>query len=116
MNPKNFLPATTYVEVYPDVITPNQVGDAYWAHYVLLEDVKVTVNGNGGTLTDANGNSCTYFTGTFGVPAPEDGGDHDVWGIVAAYKPMNGDLKFQILPISFDTIICHSLPARQNWQ
>ncbi len=116
-NPKGFQFATTYIEVYPDVITPDQVGDAYWAHYVLLEDVKVTpTGGNSGLLTDANGNSCTYFTGTFGIPAPEDGGDHDVWGIVAAYKPMNGDLKFQILPISFDTIICHSLPARQNWQ
>ena len=116
-NPKGFQFATTYIEVYPDVITPDQVGDAYWAHYVLLEDVKVTPTGdNSGLLKDANGNSCTYFTTTFGVPAPEDGEDHDVWGIVAVYKPMNGDLEFQILPISFDTIICHSLPARQNWQ
>ncbi len=101
-SPKGFQPATTYVEVEPDIINPAQVGDAFWAHYVLLEDVKVTVNGNGGTFTDANGNSCTFFTNTFGVPAPEDAANHDVWGIVAAYKPSGGDLVFQILPISFD--------------
>ena len=99
---KGFQTATTYVEVNPDIITPAQVGEPYWAHYVLLKNVKVTVNGNGGTLTDANGNSCTFFVNTFGVPAPEDGGNHDVWGIVAAYKPSNGDQVFQILPISFD--------------
>ena len=99
---KGFQTATTYVEVNPDIITPAQVGEPYWAHYVLLKNVKVTVNGNGGTFTDANGNSCTFFVNTFGVPAPEDGGNHDVWGIVAAYKPNNGDQVFQILPISFD--------------
>ncbi len=99
---KGFQTATTYVEVNPDIITPAQVGEPYWAHYVLLQNVKVTVNGNGGTFTDANGNSCTFFVNTFGVPAPEDGGNHDVWGIVAAYKPSNGDQVFQILPISFD--------------
>ena len=99
---KGFQTATTYVKVDPDIITPAQVGEPYWAHYVLLKNVKVTVNGNGGTFTDANGNSCTFFVNTFGVPAPEDGGNHDVWGIVAAYKPSNGDQVFQILPISFD--------------
>ncbi len=99
---KGFQTATTYVEVNPDIITPAQVGEPYWAHYVLLKNVKVTINGNGGTFTDANGNSCTFFVNTFGVPAPEDGGNHDVWGIVAAYKPNNGDQVFQILPISFD--------------
>ena len=101
-SPKDFQPATTYVEVEPDVITPNQVDEAHWAHYVLLKNVKVTVSGNGGTFTDANGNSCTYFINTFGIPAPEDNNDHDVWGIVAAYKPSNGDVVFQVLPISFD--------------
>lgn len=117
VNPTGFQPATTYVEVNPDVITPAQVGDAFWAHYVLLEDVKINPTiSNSGTFTDANGNSCTYFTGTFGVPVPDDGGNHDVWGIVAAYKPSNGDLEFQILPISFGTGPCHSGPARQNWQ
>ena len=117
VNPTGFQPATTYVEVNPDVITPAQVGNAFWAHYVLLEDVKINPTiSNSGTFTDANGNSCTYFTGTFGVPVPDDGGNHDVWGIVAAYKPSNGDLEFQILPISFGTGPCHSGPARQNWQ
>ena len=117
VNPTGFQPATTYVEVYPDAITPAQVGDAFWAHYVLLEDVKIyPTSSNSGTFTDANGNSCTYFTGTFGVPVPNDGGNHDVWGIVAAYKPNNGDLEFQILPISFGTGPCHLGPARQNWQ
>ena len=103
-SPKNFQPATTYIEeVEPDVIAPNQVDEAHWAHYVRLNNVKVTPTSNtGGTLTDANGNSCTYFTTTFGVPAPEDAANHDVWGIVAAYKPSGGDLVFQILPISFD--------------
>ena len=101
-SPKGFQAATTYVEVKPDIITPAQVAEPYWAHYVLLQNVKVTVSGDGGTFTDANGNSCPFYSKTFGVPAPTDGGNHDVWGIVAAYKPNNGDLVFQVLPISFD--------------
>ena len=101
---KGFQAATTYVEVNPDVITPNQVDEAHWAHYVLLQNVKVTVSGDGGTLTDANGNSCPFYSKTFGVAAPTDGENHDVWGIVAAYKPSNGDQVFQVLPISFDSV------------
>ena len=95
-SPKGFQAATEFVEVAPDEITPNQVDDAHWAHYVLLKNVTVAAEGNGGTFTDANGNSCTFFNNTFNVAPPADG-VHDVYGIVAAYREM-----FQILPISYD--------------
>ena len=71
--------------------------DAHWAHYVLLKNVTVAADGNGGTFTDADGNSCTFFSNTFNVAPPTDGGVHDVYGIVAAYREV-----FQILPISYD--------------
>ena len=94
--PTGFKAATEFVAVTPEEITPNQVDDAHWAHYVLLKNVTVVPDGNGGTFTDANGNSCTFFNNTFNVASP-DGGVHDVYGIVAAYRE-----NFQILPISYD--------------
>ena len=96
-SPKGFQAATQFVELAPEIISPNQVDDAHWAHYVLLKNVTVAVDGNGGTFTDANGNSCTFFNNTFNVAPPTDGGVHDVYGIVAAYREV-----FQILPISYD--------------
>ena len=96
-SPKGFQAATQFVDLAPEVITPNQVDDAHWAHYVLLKNVTVAAEGNGGTFTDANGNSCTFFNNTFNVAPPTDGGVHDVYGIVAAYREV-----FQILPISYD--------------
>ena len=96
-SPKGFQAATQFVDLAPEIITPNQVDDAHWAHYVLLKNVTVAVDGTGGTFTDANGNSCTYFNNTFNVAPPTDGGVHDVYGIVAAYREV-----FQILPISYD--------------
>ena len=95
-SPKGFQAATEFVAVAPEEITPNQVDDAHWAHYVVLKNVTVAPDGNGGTFTDANGNSCTFFNNTFNV-APPVGGVHDVYGIVAAYRE-----NFQILPISYD--------------
>ena len=95
-SPKGFQAATEFVAVAPEEITPNQVDDAHWAHYVVLKNVTVAPDGNGGTFTDANGNSCTFFNNTFNV-APPEGGVHDVYGIVAAYRE-----NFQILPISYD--------------
>ena len=96
-SPKGFQAATQFVDLAPEIITPNQVDDAHWAHYVLLKNVTVAAEGNGGTFTDANGNSCTFFNNTFNVAPPTDGGVHDVYGIVAAYREV-----FQILPISYD--------------
>ena len=95
-SPKGFQAATQFVDVAAEEITPNQVDDAHWAHYVVLKNVTVAPDGNGGTFTDANGNSCTFFNNTFNV-APPAGGVHDVYGIVAAYREA-----FQILPISYD--------------
>jgi hypothetical protein len=96
-SPKGFQAATQFVDLAPEIITPNQVDDAHWAHYVLLKNVTVAPSGNGGTFTDADGNSCSFFNNTFNVAPPTDGGVHDVYGIVAAYRE-----NFQILPISFD--------------
>lgn len=91
--PNGFKAASTFVEVTPETITPSQVDDAHWAHYVLIKNVVAA----SGVFTATDGSTCTYFTNTFGVTAPEDGERHDVYGIVAAYRD-----QFQILPISFD--------------
>ncbi len=103
-SPKGFQAATQFADLAPEIITPNQVDDAHWAHYVLLRNVTVAVDGNGGTFTDANGNSCTFYINTFNVAPPTDGGVHDVYGIVAAYRE-----NFQILPISYDVTPAHTV-------
>ncbi len=103
-SPKDFQAATQFADLAPEIITPNQVDDAHWAHYVLLRNVTVAVDGNGGTFTDANGNSCTFYINTFNVAPPTDGGVHDVYGIVAAYRE-----NFQILPISYDVTPAHTV-------
>ena len=95
--PKGFQAAAGNVHVDAEVITPSQVDEAHWAHYVLLKGVVAAPSGNGGTFTATDGSSCTYFTNTFGVAAPTDGQPHDVYGIVAAYRDV-----YQILPIEFD--------------
>ena len=95
--PQGFQAAAGNVHVDPEVITVNEVDENHWAHYVLIKNVVATPNGAGGTFTATDGSTCTYFTTTFGVAAPEDGQPHNVYGIVAAYRDV-----YQILPISFD--------------
>ena len=101
-NLTGFEDATETVEVNPEKINPTQVDESHWAHYVLLENV--LVNTGNTTLTDVNGNSCPYFNNTFKAELPSDlTVRHDVYGIVAAYqKGGQGDIVWQILPISFD--------------
>ena len=92
-----FQPASGNVTITPNEITPNQVGHDIWAQYVLLKQVYVN---DDGTLTDANGNSCAYYNGTFNAALPSDRTKpYDVYGVVASYGKTN--TVYQILPIKF---------------
>ena len=91
-----FQPASGNVELVAETITPAQVGHDYWAHYVLLKQVYINEDG---TLTDANGNSCAYYNGTFNISLPSDRTKpYDVYGVVASYGRTN--TVYQILPTS----------------
>ena len=102
-NLTGFQAASGTVTVNPDIITPSQVGDNYWAHLVLLKGVMVTIDGDNGTITDATG-SCPLYNRTFGAAVPGDLSQPlDVLGIVASYqKGGQGEVIYQILPIKFD--------------
>ena len=97
----NFQPASGHVNVTPETITANQVGHNLWAHYVYLEDA--TIDPDAKILTDANGNTApVYFS--MGVTAGQvtAGTNYKVWAIVGSYKPANGDVIYQLLPIKVD--------------
>lgn len=94
------------VDVTPEVVTPAQVDDPIWAHYVVLNNVTVANEGDNGTLTDENDESCPTYNKTFGVPVPADlTVNYNVYGIVAAYqRGGQGAVTYQILPIKFEPI------------
>ena len=97
----NFQPASGHVNVTPEVITANQVGHNTWAHYVYLENVQIDPETK--ILTDANGNTApVYFS--MGVTAGQvtAGTTYKVWAIVGAYKPADGDVVYQLLPIKVE--------------
>ena len=97
----NFQPASGNVAVTPETISANQVGHDLWAHYVYLKDA--TIDPDTKILTDANGNTApVYFS--MGVTANQvtAGVKYEVWAIVGSYKPANGDVIYQLLPIKVE--------------
>ena len=97
----NFQPASGHVNVTPETINPNQLGHNMWAHYVYLENVQIDPETK--ILTDANGNTApVYFS--MGVTAGQvtAGTTYKVWAIVGAYKPADGDVVYQLLPIKVE--------------
>ena len=93
---QNFKPATAYVQLTPEEITPLDVNHEHWAHYVLLRGVYISVDGQ--TLTDRDGHSCEMYNGTFNVELPSDlSRPHDVYAVVGKFN------NYQVLPLSFGT-------------
>ncbi len=99
-NPGGLQPATGNVgaTLTPHEITPAQVNHDVWGQYVLLRGVKIDTQAK--TLSK-NGETCPYYPDRFGVEMPNDGADHDVYGIVASYGKAPNTV-YQILPISID--------------
>jgi len=94
----NFQAASGNVTVNPESINANQVGHNMWAHYVYFEDAMIDPEAK--ILTDANGNTApVYFS--MGVTAGQvtAGVKYKVWAIVGSYKPNDGDVIYQLLPI-----------------
>lgn len=97
----NFQAASGNVTVNPETITANQVGHDKWAHYVYFEDAQIDPTAM--ILTDANGNTApVYFS--MGVTASQvtAGVKCKVWAVVGSYKPANGDVVYQLLPIKVE--------------
>ena len=93
-----FSAASGNVTINPETINATQVNHSMWAHYVYLENA--TIDPEAKILTDANGNTApVYFS--MGVTASQvtAGIPYKVWAIVGSYKPNNGDVVYQLLPI-----------------
>jgi hypothetical protein len=58
-NLTGFKPASRYEVIQPEVITIPQVGEDYWAHYVLIRDVYIDKERQ--LVIDQQGNSCPYY-------------------------------------------------------
>ena len=59
INLTGFKPASRYEVIQPEVITIPQVGEDYWAHYVLIRDVYIDKERQ--LVIDQQGNSCPYY-------------------------------------------------------
>ncbi len=59
MNLTGFKPASRNETIQPEVITIPQVGEDYWAHYVLIRDVYIDKERQ--LVIDQQGNSCPYY-------------------------------------------------------
>ncbi len=81
----------------PESITTAMVDHAHWAHYVYFESA--TIDPEAKILTDAVGTAPVYFS--MGVTATQvtAGVEYEVWAVVGSYKPKDGDVVYQILPI-----------------
>lgn len=91
------------IKEYAEEITLSQVGTDIWAHYVMLKDVKINTNDN--TLTDANGNSCPLYNGTFNIAYPADlSKSYTVYGVVGSYGKAPNTV-YQLLPTFIDAPI-----------
>ncbi len=91
------------IKAYADEITIPMVGTDIWAHYVKLKDVKINTSDN--TLTDANGNSCALYNGTFNIAFPADlSKAYTVYGVVGSYGKAPNTV-YQILPTFIDAPI-----------
>lgn len=97
-----FQPAVGNSPIEPEVITPSQIGPAFFAHYVMLRDVTLTLLDDGRTyvLTDKEGNSCPVYFGSMGISPPINlNSTIDIAGIVGSYgNSATGDCVYQLLP------------------
>ena len=95
---QGFQPESGTTTIDPEIILANQVGHNMWAHYVLLKNV--TIDPEAKVLTDANGNTApVYFSMGVTAGQVQAGVPYDVWAIVGSYKPAEGDVVYQLLPI-----------------
>ena len=91
------------IKNYAKEINPSQVGTDIWAYYVKLKDVKINTSDN--TLTDANGNSCPLYNGTFNIALPSDlSKTYTVYGVVGSYGKAPNTV-YQLLPTFIDAPI-----------
>ena len=82
----------------PETISADQVGHSMWAHYVYLEGA--TIDPTAKILTDANGKTApVHFSMGVADNQVVAGVPYKVWAVVGSYKPNNGDLVYQLLPI-----------------
>ena len=100
-NLKNFGNPIGHEDLVAEQITPGQVGDNYWAHYVVLKDVTISMtDANNGTATDASGNSCIIYNKTFAADIPTDGGTYTLYAIVGLYGS-----NYQLLPVKVEGFV-----------
>ena len=93
----SFNEANGTVELTAEPITTAMVNHEHWAHYVYFETA--TFDPEAKTITDAVGTAPVYFSLGVTQSQVKAGTEYEVWAIVAAYKPKEGDVIYQIIPI-----------------
>ena len=99
----NFQPATDNVPVSPVTIGAGDVSHAMFAQLVRIDGATFMLDEDGRTysLMDENGDVCPVYFGTMGVSAPAMlSATYDVEAIVGSYKPREGEVIYQLLPVS----------------
>ena len=86
------------VEIEPELITIQDVNHDFWAHYVVMNDVKVSdINNRNFVLTDATGDACKGYN-LFDQPL-SSGHYDELTGIVHSYTDDAGEVHYRLLPI-----------------
>ena len=96
-NPSNFSASSKSESVTAEEIAINGVNHANFGKYVVIKGVKVDAENKLVSISTMN---APYFD-RFGVTAPTDDADYDVYGIVGSYQPKGGDVVYQLLPLEF---------------
>ena len=101
-NLDGFAFAASNSPIEPEMITADQIGPAFFAHYVMMKNVTFTLLEDGKTylLTDNKGNSCPVYFGSMGFSPPVDlTHTYDIVGVVGSYgNSATGECIYQLLP------------------
>lgn len=102
-DPTNFQAAAGNIDIAPENATTAMVDHEHWAHYVYFS--RATIDPEAKTLTDAVGTAPVYFS--MGVTASQvtAGNEYEVWAVIGSYKPTDGNVVYQILPVKVKRIV-----------
>jgi len=99
-NPTGFQPPINNVSVSPLVISIDDIDHPLWSHYVVVKNVTIGDKDEAygiRTITDADGNTGSIYSGTFFIDLPDDLSQrYDIYGVINSYKST-----YQLLPTQF---------------
>ncbi len=100
-SPSGFEASTSTTEVTAEQLeSVAQVASAYFAHYVVLNNVTLTTGSGSNFTITKNDNTCAGYT-SLGVSLPSDlTVSYNIYGIVGSYG--TSSVVYQFLPLAFE--------------